>query len=278
MAFARACGRRNLAHVLTARAELDLTDTNSIELALERYQPWAVVNASGWVRVDDAELEPVTCDLVNAEGATQLSQEAATRGIATLNFSSDLVFDGLTARPYIETDGPSPLGVYGRSKARMEAGIAGLEGKHLVIRTAAFFSPFDPHNFAAAVATALSRGEQVRAAADLVVSPTYVPHLVDTALDLLIDGEMGLWHLTNGTALSWAEFATEIAHVLDLPPGLIRPAPGAELDFRAQRPPCAALDSLRGANLPSIGVALADFGRHFLQAPSERALSSRTSW
>jgi dTDP-4-dehydrorhamnose reductase len=273
-AFARACERRNLAHILTARTEVDLRDTNSIELALDRHQPWAVVNASGWVRVDDAELEPVACHLVNAAGAIELSQAAAKRGIATLNFSSDLVFDGLAARPYVETDCPSPLGVYGKSKARMEAGIAGLEGRHLIIRTAAFFSPFDSHNFAVAVATALSRGEQVRAAADLVVSPTYVPHLVDTALDLLIDGEMGLWHLTSGRALSWAEFATEIADVFDLQQGLIRPASGAELGFRAQRPPCAALDSLRGANLPSIGAALADFRRHFTPTINQRALSS----
>ena len=72
----------------------------------------------------------------------------------------------------------------------------GLSGA-LVVRTAAFFSSQDPHNFAHAVLDALSNGRSFAAADDHVVSPTYVPALVDAALDLLIDRAEGIWHLAG---------------------------------------------------------------------------------
>lgn len=261
-AFARACAHRNLGHVLVGRDEIDLRDASTMAGSLDRLRPWAVVNAAGWVQVDDAESDPDGCHQANADGAIRLCTEAAARGIQTASFSSDLVFDGRAGRPYTESDIPSPLNVYGRSKARMEEGVVGLRGKHLIIRTAAFFSPFDTHNFACAVASTLSRGGRFRAAHDLVVTPTYVPHLVDTALDLLIDGETGLWHLTNEAALSWAAFAARVAERLGLPGGMLQPVRGAELGFHAARPAFAALRTVRGSPLLSIDAALADFASH----------------
>ncbi|MDT8759848.1 sugar nucleotide-binding protein [Sphingomonas psychrotolerans] len=268
-AFARACVHRHLACVVTSRREIDLRDADSIARALDRHQPWAVINAAGWVRVDDAEGQPQACHEANADGAIRLAAAAATRGIATLNFSSDLVFDGRAAAPYVETDPTSPLGVYGQSKVAMEQGVASLSGQHLVARTAAFFSPFDSYNFAVATASALAQGERFRAARDLVVSPTYVPHLVDTALDLLIDGESGLWHLTNGTAVSWAEFAGLIADQLGLRASLVESVPAAELGFRAPRPDFVPLATTRGSALPPLETALAEFAAHYSRTALE---------
>lgn len=270
-AFARACAHRNLAHVLVGRDELDLRDPASIDRTLSRITPWAVINAAGWVRVDDAETEAQACSEANAAGAICLAAAAAERGIPTLDFSSDLVFDGVAGRAYVENDPPAPLSAYGRSKAEMEAGIAALAGRHLVIRTAAFFSPFDMHNFAVAAAAALERDERFRAADDLVISPTYVPHLVDRALDLLIDGETGIWHLTNGTALSWFEFAVRIAVSLGLPPERVEAVPGRDLGFRAARPAFAPLETHRGAALPMLEAAIAEFASSYRAIASESA-------
>ncbi|ATY30659.1 sugar nucleotide-binding protein [Sphingomonas psychrotolerans] len=263
-AFARACAHRNIAHVLTSRHEIDLCDPDSIARTLDQHAPWAVINAAGWVRVDEAEAEAHACHEANAEGAIRLGAAAGSRGIPTLNFSSDLVFDGRAAAPYVETDAPAPLGVYGQSKLDMEEGLASLPGRHLVIRTAAFFSPFDRHNFAVAVASTLARGECYRAARDLVVSPTYVPHLVDTALDLLIDGETGLWHLTNGTAVSWADFAMMIADKLHLQANLIQPVLAEDFDLRAPRPAFVPLATTRGAGLPPLDTAIAQFASSYM--------------
>jgi dTDP-4-dehydrorhamnose reductase len=273
-AFARACSHRNLEHVLVGRDEVELRDAETISRSLDRIRPWAVVNAAGWVGVDDAESDPEACHQANAQGAIRLCAEAAGRGIQTVNFSSDLVFDGRAAVPYTESDTPSPLSVYGQSKVRMEEGVFRLPGKHLIIRTAAFFSPFDSCNFASAVATALSRGDRFRAAHDLVVTPTYVPHLVGTALDLLIDEETGVWHLTNEAPLSWATFAEQVAERLGLPNDMVQPVRVAELGLRAERPAFAALRTVRGSSLLSIDAALADFASHYaLQVSNLRSVA-----
>lgn len=276
-ALARACSHRNLPHVLLGRGELDLADGDGITRAFDRYRPWAVINAAGWVRVDDAEQAPDACHAVNATGAIALSREAAVRDIRSLNFSSDLVFDGTARRAYVEDDLPSPLNVYGISKADMERGVCALPGRNLVIRTAAFFSPFDRHNFAVAVASALGRGETFRAASDQVVSPTYVPHLVDTALDLLIDGERGIWHLTNGTALSWAQFAAAIAERMNLPSRLLHGVSSDELDLAAPRPAAVPLATVRGARLPSLDDAIQAFAAGYAEEVQRSRLAERAA-
>ncbi|MEG3088287.1 family 1 glycosylhydrolase [Sphingomonas sp. PB4P5] len=263
-AFARACTARGIRHVLSGRDTLDLEQTNTIAPALDRLHPWAVVNATGWVRVDDAEQDEAACHRINATGAIALAEACAARGVGCVTFSSDLVFDGQLERPYVESDTPNPLNAYGRSKAAMEAGCAGLPGM-LVARTAAFFSPHDAHNFAAAVVATLARGERFVAARDQIVTPTFVPALVDAALDLLIDGAAGIWHLAGDEAVSWAQFATRIAQACGHDAGLIDAVEGATLGWPAPRPLNAALASERGAPAGTLAAGIADFAHHYWQ-------------
>ena len=260
-ALARACESRGLAFHLTSRSELDLHDPASIAAALDRYKPWGVINAAGWVRVDDAEDEREACMRVNADGAIALTKACESRNIATVNFSSDLVFGSASQSTYRESDEPAPLNVYGESKWRMEQEVARLRGEHLVIRTAAFFSPHDPYNFAAVLIDHLRRGIAFPAAADSVVTPTYVPHLCDAALDLLIDGQTGLWHLSNEEAVSWAQFAVRLARACNLDEALIEFVPSAELDWNAIRPAASALVSEKGALMPNLSHAIERFAR-----------------
>ena len=259
-AFAQACAARGITHVAAGRDRLDITNGDRIAALLETLNPWAVVNAAGWVRVDDAEDDEAGCHRINAVAATALAQACAGGGIACLNLSSDLVFAGDAGRPLVESDPPQPLSAYGRSKAMMEAGCAHLRGS-LVVRTAAFFSPSGPCDFATQVVSALASGRPFPAADDHVVTPTYVPTLVDTALDLLIDGVEGIWHLSRGEAVNWAEFARRIALACDYDPDLIRPVPGADLHWRAPRPRYAPLASERSPLPVTLGDAIARFAR-----------------
>jgi dTDP-4-dehydrorhamnose reductase len=222
-------------------------------------EPWAVVNAAGWVRVDDAEADAAGCLEANAEGAVRLARLCRDRGLPNVAFSSDLVFDGRAGRAYVESDPPSPLNVYGRSKARAEAGVLDLGGRSLVVRTAAFFSPYDGYNFAAHVARALSADQAFAAAEDLVVSPTYVPDLVDATLDLLIDGETGVRHLANAGEASWADFARWVAAELGFDPELVRPVPAASFGWAAARPAYAPLATERGQVMPELSNAIGRF-------------------
>jgi len=255
-AFGRACDWRGLDYVLTGRRQLSLDDEDSIARCMDAHTPWAVINAAGWVRVDEAEAARDACTAANSLGARRLARACSDRGIQFATFSSDLVFDGTLDRPYVESDTPAPLNAYGVSKADAEAGVLALGGRSLVVRTAAFFSPYDVHNFAAQLARRLALGQPMEAADDLTVSPTYVPDLVDAVLDLLIDGETGLWHLTNAGAVSWADFAARLAAGLGLDPALVRPKAATEFGWAAQRPRYAALASERGQMLPHLDDAI----------------------
>jgi dTDP-4-dehydrorhamnose reductase len=258
-AFARACEWRGLDYELTDRGRLSLDDDPSISAVLTECRPWGVVNAAGYVRVDAAEAQAAACRNANATGALRLALACSLQDIPLLSFSSDLVFDGAAGRPLVESDPTGPLCAYGHSKAELERGLAKLPGRFLTVRTAAFFSPFDSHNFAAAALDHLRRGVEFRCADDLTLSPTYVPDLVDAALDLLIDGEVGLWHLANRGETTWARFAADLARACGLDAGGVRGVPWRELGYAARRPAQAALASERGALMPSLPDAIGRF-------------------
>jgi dTDP-4-dehydrorhamnose reductase len=252
--FARICEERALPFRLTGRDELDLCDSASIARALKRHRPWAVINAAGFVRVADAEREVKACMAANADGAASLALACAAAGVPLVAFSSDLVFDGRLGRRYDEGDETRPTGVYGRSKAEAETRILAAGGKPLIVRTSAFFGPWDRYNFAWHALTSLARGETIRACSRTRVSPTWVPDLCHAALDLLIDGETGLWHLVNDGELSWYDFARRVAEGAGYDPALVVAEDGAEETS-------TALTSRRGAMLRSFDSALEDFLR-----------------
>ena len=255
-AFARVCESRDLNYRLLSRAEMDISDARSIERALEVHQPWAIVNAAGYVRVDAAEQDVDRCFRENTLGPSTLAAACARHGLALVTFSSDLVFDGRQQAPYVETDGIAPLSVYGKSKAAAETLVLERHPQALVIRSSSFFGPWDEHNFITSALRALRGGEPFAAAHDMVVSPTYVPDLVNASLDLLIDREAGIWHLTNGEAVTWADLALRAAAVAEIDSSALQVCASDHLRLIARRPRYSALSSERSFAMPSLDDAL----------------------
>ena len=254
-ALARACRARGLECRAFTRHDLDITTVEGME-SLASLRPWAVINAAGYVRVDDAEAQTVECLRLNVEGPVRLASTCSRIGARFVTFSTDLVFDGALRRPYVETDRPAPLNVYGMSKLEAEQRVLALMSDALVIRASAFFGPADRYNFLTVALDALARGETFVAASDAVVSPTYVPELADVTLDLLLDGERGVWHAANQGQLSWYEFAVAGARAAGLDAQLVAPVSAAHLRYRAARPPFSALSSARGLLLSSLDAAI----------------------
>ena len=258
-AFATICRQRNIPYRLLGREELDVCNGN-IPGILQHYKPWAVINATGYVDVDKAELQSKTCELVNSIGPLNLALACREANIKLLGFSSDLVFDGRKNSPYTETDCTNPLNVYGHTKLLAEKFMTTVYKDSLVIRTSAFFGPWDRYNF---LTTSLSRllcDETITVAADQVVSPTYVPHLVHACLNLLIDGEKGIWHLANKGSVSWYEFALKAAahyHIED--DNII---PGYDTGTGAERPAYSVLGSTRYALMPTLEQAMDEYFYH----------------
>jgi dTDP-4-dehydrorhamnose reductase len=258
-AFAKICEDRFVSYKLLSRQDCDISDVASIESAIELYKPWAVINAAGFVRVDDAEKESKACFRDNTTGPHNLAAACNKYGVQLMNFSSDLVFDGRKPNAYVESDLPNPLNVYGQSKAQAELLIQKEYPSSLIVRTSAFFSPWDEYNFVHYIRKRLLNYETVTVAKDLFVSPTYVPHLVNTCLDILIDGETGTWHLANKGCLSWAEFAFLVADKFDLNKSLINAVNASEINYPAKRPFNSVLGSERGHLLPSFEFAMDEY-------------------
>jgi len=175
------------------------------------------------------------------------------------------VFDGAADEPYTEADTPRPLNVYGRTKAAAEERILADAPSALVVRTAAFFGPWDSYNFAIAALRAVTRGATFPAAVDVRVSPTYVPDLADAVLDLLTDGERGIWHVANPAVISWFDFARQAVEAAGFGQAahLVCATSIGALNLRAPRPSFSALGSARGRLLGSIEDAIARFARDY---------------
>jgi dTDP-4-dehydrorhamnose reductase len=260
-AFARVCELRGIPYVALTRSDLDIVDEGQVVDAIAQLKPWAVVNAAGYVRVDDAEADRERCFRENLDGAVNIARVCAQHNIHSVAFSSDLVFDGRSRAPYREGSAVAPLNVYGESKARAEHKImeAAPNGA-LIIRTSTFFGPWDEANFLTRSLRCLRSGKMLVVPQEGTFSPTYVPDLVDVSLDLLLDGADKIWHLANVGETNWMEFAKAAAKAAALDPCNIRGVSVQELSRPAARPSYSVLGTERGVFLPSLDDAL---GRYF---------------
>ena len=255
-AFFRACTIRGITYELLSRDDLNIEDPDQIEQVIRTKRPWAVINTAGFVRVDEAEDDSENCFRANTTGPENLALVCQKYNVRLLTFSSDLVFDGKKLRPYVESDDVSPLNIYGMSKARAEESVLRLDPSSLIVRTSAFFGPWDRYNFASTVLSSLENNIPVSAIDDVFISPTYVPDLVNTALDLLLDGESGIWNLANESEITWADFAREIAQRGSYNPKLVIPVSLNDMALKAVRPQYSVLKSERGNMMTKLDNAL----------------------
>jgi dTDP-4-dehydrorhamnose reductase len=256
--FARACERRALPHVLTDRAALNLEDRVSIDEAIRKHRPASVINAAGWSSIDGAEAHPDRCFAANALGPENLGRACRMAEIPLVHISSDMVFGGDKGAPYLEWDETCPVNTYGRSKAEGERRVLSTGADVLLVRSATFFSPHNANNFAISLLRELQNGKSPSAVADRFMSPTYLPDLVDAVLDLLIDGEVGIWHLANSDRTSWAELSRLLAETAGYDPDAIVEVT-AETRWTARRPVDVTLGSVRGCQLSEVEPAVQRF-------------------
>jgi dTDP-4-dehydrorhamnose reductase len=163
-----------------------------------------VLHAAAWTDVDGAESDPQGAAAVNIGGTAN----AAALGAPLVVFSTDYVFDGRKREPYVESDGPNPLSVYGRTKLQGEAAAG---GDAWIVRTSWLFGPTG-HNF---VRTMLRLGRDqdvVTVVNDQRGCPTYVGHLASAVRELVdtLEPARGIWHLAAGGECTWADFAEAI--------------------------------------------------------------------
>ena len=261
-AFMKICEHRSIPYIALSRKDLDISNEREVRAIIDAYRPWGIINTAGYVKVDDAETNYNECFSVNTIAPGILANTCNIRGIRFMTFSSDLIFDGAKKTPYHETDIAKPLNIYGISKANGEQVVQKVNPGSLIIRSSAFFGPWDSYNFVYAILNSLQNERSYSVVKDVIVSPTYVPDLANTAMDLFIDEEQGVWHLSNEGMLSWADFATAIADRAGYKKNNLLFKNLDEMGWKAQRPLYSALKSDKGIKLPVLDNALERFFEH----------------
>jgi dTDP-4-dehydrorhamnose reductase len=261
-AFMKICEHRSIPYIALGRKDLDISNEREVRAIIDEYRPWGLINTAGYVKVDDAETNYNECFSVNAIAPGILANTCNIRGIRFMTFSSDLIFDGAKKTPYSENDLAKPLSIYGISKANGEQVVQKINPGSLIIRTSAFFGPWDRYNFVYTILNSLESERSYSVVKDVIVSPTYVPDLANVAMDLFIDEEQGIWHLSNEGMLSWADFACVIADRAGHKKSNLLFKNLDEMGWKAQRPLNSALKSERGIKLPVLENALERFFEH----------------
>lgn len=197
-------GHEVVAHDLP---EFDITDpmqTARIPAGELGAFDWAV-NCAAYTAVDMAESERDAAFKVNALGVSFLAQSCQMAKVRLIHIGTDFVFDGSKGEPYVETDTPNPLGVYGESKWEGEK--AALGKGAIVVRTAWLYGPNGP-SFPRTMIRAWLEGKILRVVADQFGCPTYTGALARVLAEIAEkDLEPGLYHSAGPDAMSWHEYA-----------------------------------------------------------------------
>ncbi|WP_244817571.1 family 1 glycosylhydrolase [Caballeronia sp. Lep1P3] len=252
--FVDMCAQRDLrcATVCIDAASLEA----SLEQAIDTHAPWAIVNASDPVDADEVERGASNRLARIIKMASALAEACAMRNIEYLTFSSDFVFDGCSAQPYVETDDVRPLNRLGRCMAHAERQVLRSWPQALVVRTGPLFGLWESADLLDAALRALADDRSFVAPKDVTVSPTYAPDLVHACLDLLIDRESGIVHLSSRGSLTCAAFVAQAAVIAGLDARLVRARALEAMHLVARQPPYRALASRRAAVLPTLDDAL----------------------
>jgi dTDP-4-dehydrorhamnose reductase len=199
-------------------------------------EPGLVLHAAAWTDVDGAEDDPQGAAAVNVGG----TRHAAELGAPLVYFSSDYVFDGAKRDPYVESDPPSPLSAYGRTKLHGE-GAAGEQA--WIVRSSGLFAESGTNFVTTMLRLGREQGE-VAVVDDQRSAPTYAGHLA-TATRQLLDRPFGVWHLAAAGDCTWADFAEAIFEEAGVD-ARVRRISSEELGRPAPRPPYSVLRSEKG--------------------------------
>jgi len=214
------------------RADWDVTHPLS-DLVTQCY---LVLHAAAWTDVDGAESDPDGATRVNVEG----TRNVVALGAPVVYYSTDYVFDGRKSEPYVESDEPNPLSVYGRTKLDGEREVrAGW-----IVRSSWLYG-WTSHNFVRTMLRLGAEQDEVAVVDDQRGSPTFVGHLAEATKDVL-ELPHGVYHVTAAGDCTWAELAEAIFEEAGLD-CRVRRITTAELGRPAPRPANSVLRSERGA-------------------------------
>ena len=228
-------------------ADVDVTDRDRVKAAVEAAAPDWVINSAAMTHVDKCEAQQDAAFAVNAQGARHVAEASEAAGARLIHISTDYVFDGEKGTPYVETDAPQAVNVYGATKLAGETFVLDTCPRHYIVRTSGLYGTHEcwgkGTNFVETmIRLALDRNE-IKVVRDEVLTPTFTEDL-SAHIRRIIENEpdFGIYHATNEGQCSWFDFATEIFRLTSTPI-LLEGITSAEWGAPAKRPANSVLEN-----------------------------------
>ena len=228
--------------------DVDITDRAAVLSKLDSLKPEVIINAAAYTQVDKAEEEVDLAYAVNANGPENMALWVKENGGRLIHISTDFVFDGKKKRPYVETDTPNPLNVYGKSKLEGEKRVQAIIPDHSVIVRTSWLYSNEGVNFYNTILRLLEERDTVNVVADQIGSPTRAGSLAKVLWKVVVGMDIaGIYHWANQGEVSWYEFAQKIkekalSHNVLQSAARVNAIKTEEFVVKAERPGYSVLD------------------------------------
>jgi dTDP-4-dehydrorhamnose reductase len=219
-----------------SREDMPIHHFELVRTFFNQFKPDFCINCAAYTAVDRAENEKDLAHLINAEAVGVLSSVAAAADCRFIHISTDYVYPGNAATPYVETDETIPSSVYGKTKLEGEQAALQNDSKALIIRTSWVYS-FYGNNFVKTMMRLMNEKPSISVVNDQVGSPTYAADLADCIMVIIsnADWHPGIFNFSNQGTVSWFEFAEEIKRTLGSD-CVVNPIPTSAYPTPAKRP------------------------------------------
>jgi len=234
----------------STRAAMDVTDPAAVARAVANAVPDVIIHAAAWTAVDACESDPDRAMAVNGVGTVNVVRAARAVGARVVYVSTDYVFDGTKAGPYVEDDEPNPVSAYGRSKLAGELAL----GEGDVAVRISWVCGASGSNMVRTILRLIATTPELSFVNDQIGSPTITFDVAPLIVRLASENRTGTWHATNQGAVSWWQFARDVVECAGEDPDRVRPiATGDLVPARpARRPANSVLENraLQRAGIP----------------------------
>jgi len=249
----------DLDFLFTDKEELDLANGQLARDFFANHHFDCVINCAAYTNVDGAEENQREAEVLNSHVPKLLAELCNKSGSLLVHISTDYVFDGKANKPYRESDTPSPINHYGKTKLQGDNFIQEIADRAVIFRTSWLYSAHG-HNFVKTILRKALSGENLKVVDDQIGTPTYAADLASTILKVigqLPDGKLNLlYNFSNLGEASWFEFAKAILKIKGIEHE-VEPTKTIRLNFKAQRPGYSVLDKTR--IIKDFGIEIADW-------------------
>ena len=214
---------QNSEFIFVGREALDLSTQDSIVNYFNNNSFDAIINCAAYTAVDNAEKEVELANYINHLAISKIAEISKKNKVKLIHISTDFVFDGVSEKAYLESDEPSPLNIYGKSKLAGEVAVCeSMQKNAIIIRTSWLYSEYS-NNFVNTILTKAQKFEKLSVVSDQYSSPTNAGDLANAIIQIINHKKFRnhnqltkIYHYSSHGMCSWFEFAREILELANI--------------------------------------------------------------